>query len=111
MPSEFKKAVSHLPTALTTIYTVPTGATAVIIGAQVANVHVAATPLDANVDLAVLDVGTGSSFYLTRNLTVPVGSAIDLVTGKVVLKAGDVIQARGDIETALDLVLAVLEVT
>lgn len=111
MPSEFKKAPAHLGTALADIYTVPTGATAVVIGAQVANVHVATTPLDANVDLAIVDVGTNDVFYLTRNLTVPVGSAIDLITGKVVLKAGDKIQARGDIATALDLIVAVLEVT
>lgn len=109
MPSEFKNAVLHLTPALSPVYTVPAGATAVVVGAQVANVHMAATPMDANVDLAV--VTNSDTFYLARNLTVPIGSAIDLVTGKVVLKAGDQIQARGDIETALDLIVAVLEVT
>lgn len=111
MASTFRRAFAHLATDLTDIYECPPDTTAVIIGAQGSNVHVAATPLDANIDLGILDVDDVSVFYLVRNLTIPVGSAIDLVTGKVVLKAGDKIQARGDIELALDLVVAVLEVT
>lgn len=110
MASNFRRAFAHLDTTLEDVYTCPEGATAVVIGGQAANVHVASEPEDANIDLAIMDIDDGGTYYLVRNLTIPVGSAIDVVTGKVVLKEGDKILGRADIETALDLVVSILEV-
>lgn len=111
MANIFKTTAAHLSDASTDAYTCPVDTTAVVIGAQAANVHLAATPLDALVSVGIVFDGGVDTFYLVRNLTVPVGSAIDIVTGKVALAPGDKLIAMSDVDVAIDLLVTVLEIS
>lgn len=65
----------------------------------------------ANIDVYV-DKSTGDDIYLIRNAPVPAGSSLELISGnKVILEAGDKLQARSDTATAVDLIVSYLEST
>jgi len=65
----------------------------------------------ANIDVYV-DKSTGDDIYLIRNAPVPAGSSLELISGnKVILEAGDKLQARCGTATAVDLIVSYLEST
>jgi len=91
------------------VYTVPAGKRAIIIMAQVANVE--ASQVGASVRWTDASAG-GAVTYLTDELQVPAASAINPLTGKLVLEAGDTLEAgqEGTPTSALQMTVSVLEI-
>lgn len=88
---------------------VTAGGTATLIILSILASNKAST--SANVDV-YLDKSTGDDVYLIRNAPVPAGSSLELVSGnKIILEAGDKLQARCGTATAVDLTVSYLEST
>jgi hypothetical protein len=69
------------------------------------------TGTSANVDVYLL-TNTGDDVYLIRNAPVPAGSSLELISGsKIIMEASDVLRARSDTSTALDIAVSYLEQT
>ncbi|MBO4169545.1 hypothetical protein [Cereibacter azotoformans] len=91
-----------------TVYTCPAGKTAVILSAQVANVEAA----QVGVSLRWTDASVGGAVtYLTDEVQVPAAAALNPLAGKLVLEAGDTLEAgqEGSPLAALNLSVSVLE--
>lgn len=65
----------------------------------------------ANVDVYLVTT-TGDDIYLIRNAPVPAGSSLELISGsKVIMESSDVLRARADTSTALDISVSYLDQT
>jgi hypothetical protein len=112
MANTFKRATkSSLSTAAvasdsaTNILTATGANTLIIIGMITSN----KTATSATVDLYLLS-GTGDPTYLLRNAPVPAGSSLEYVnSSKLVMNAGDVLRARANTSSALDITVSYLE--
>ncbi len=115
MANTFKlKTDTGVGTTLTTIYTVPTSpdTTTIIIGCLLANIH-ASAQVKANVQIvtAATSGENGDDVYLIKNVPIPHGSSLEIVEGKIVMQAGDVIKIESDTSGSVDVALSVLEQT
>jgi hypothetical protein len=82
-------------------------ATVILLSVLVSN----KTGTSANVDVYLL-TNTGDDVYLIRNAPVPAGSSLELISGsKIIMEASDVLRARSDTSTALDIAVSYLEQT
>jgi hypothetical protein len=91
----------------TNVLTAGSTATLIILSILVSN----KTGTSANVDVYVV-TNTGDDVYLIRNAPVPAGSSLELISGnKVILESSDVLRARSDTSTALDVAISYLEQT
>ena len=102
------KSVS-LTTSLADIYTCPSATEAIVLGIQVANID-GTTTADASVawtDSSDSDAVT----YLIKSATVNAGEAIPALVDKMVLTAGDKIQAMASAASDLCISVSVLEVS
>jgi hypothetical protein len=55
---------------------------------------------------------TGDDVYLIRNAPVPTGSSLEIISGsKIIMEPNDVLRARSDTATALDISVSYLEQT
>lgn len=116
MASEFKSvSFRQLPEfsqsqQYATLYTVPAGRRAIVLMAQVANT----APAQVGVQLRWLDASAGASAWtwLADGVQVPAAAAIGLLSGKLVLEAGDSLQAaqEGSPLNALDITVSLLEI-
>ena len=69
------------------------------------------TGSSANVDVYLV-TNTGDDVYLIRNAPVPAGSSLEIVSGnKIIMESSDVLRARADTATALDIAISYLEQT
>lgn len=101
MANELKRATGVATTAGATIYTVPVGATATIIGCRASN----KTTNDVTVHFTL------NGFYISgADTRLPAGTAMDIMVGsKIVAQAGDVIKAVASVNNTADIVLSYLE--
>lgn len=93
----------------TTTNVLSAGATAtlIVLSVLVSN----KTSSSANVDVYLV-TNTGDDVYLIRNAPVPAGSSLELISGnKVIMESSDVLRARSDSSTALDMAVSYLEQT
>lgn len=100
-----------------TMYTVASSTTTVVLGLVLANINT--TAVTAEVELVSTtsnraganNVANGTSF-LAKNVPIPVGSSLELLTGsKVVLEAGDKIQIDCSVADKLSGTLSIMEIT
>ena len=113
MANVFKlKTDTAVGTALTTIYTVPASTTTIIIGCLLANIH-ASAQVKANVQIvtAATSGENGDNVFLIKSVPVPFGSSLEIVEGKIVMQAGDIIKVESDTAASIDVALSVLEQT
>jgi hypothetical protein len=69
------------------------------------------TGTSANTDVYLV-TNTGDDVYLIRNAPVPSGSSLEIISGsKIIMEASDVLRARSDTATALDISVSYLEQT
>lgn len=69
------------------------------------------TGSSANVDI-YLTTNTGDDVYLIRNAPVPAGSSLEIISGsKVIMESSDILRARADTASALDISVSYLEQT
>ena len=91
----------------TNIVTAGNSSTLIILNALVAN----KTTTSANVYIYLVP-NSGDSVYLLKAVPVPAGSSLELITGsKIILESQDVLRARCDTSTAMDLTLSYLDQT
>lgn len=109
MANTFKNAKLALTTTLTDVYTCPAATTVVVTLAQVGNIHATDS---VEVDFVWTDASAAdAATYVVKSLIVPVKSSIGLLTGKLVLEAGDKLRAKASAATAAELSISVLELT
>ena len=112
MANNFKRATksSLLTTDVTTdaatnILTATGVNTLIIIGMVIAN----KTNLSTTIDL-YLKSSTGDATYLLKNAPVPAGSSLEYISAsKLVMNSGDILRARANYGTALDITVSYLE--
>jgi hypothetical protein len=109
MAETYKNARAAVGTTYATVYTCPSGTTAIVLAAQAANVDgVASADVSAQwLDNSAADVAT----RLVELITVPANAAQNLLDGPVTLEAGDAFQAKASAAGDIELTLAVLEIT
>lgn len=91
----------------TNILSAGASATIIVLGALVSN----KTGTSANVDVYLV-TNTGDDVYLIRNAPVPAGSSLELISGnKVIMESSDILRARSDTSSALDIAVSYLEQT
>ena len=99
----FKNVTANLTSTNTTLYTAPTGYTAIVLMAHVANINTAA----ANVIFGWNNLSTNTE--LVFNYSVPTNEAANLLTGKLVLQNGHSMYASASAVNTLKLTFSVLE--
>jgi hypothetical protein len=100
----FKTITANLTTTMETVYSCPLGYSAVVLMAQITNIDLANTvQISANV------ARTSGSTALIQNAQVPVGDAITVVTGRLVLEYNDGFAVRASANSQSQLTFSVLE--
>lgn len=99
MANTFKNYTGAATTTGSSIYTVPSGTTAVVIGMNLAN-------KDTGTQTASVQLG---STYIIKDAPIPPGSALSVLDGKIILEASEVITVTGDNDNQVDVILSVLE--
>jgi len=113
MANTFKlKTKTTIGTSLTTVYTVPASTTTVIIGLTVANILGSSVNASAQIVSTTVDVETNTSVYFIKDIPLPSGSAVEIMSGnKIVLQAGDIVKVQSNTASALDAALSIMEIT
>lgn len=100
----FRTVTANLTTSMNTVYTAPVGYSTVVLMAQVTNINsVSTAEISANV------ARTSGSTALITNAKVPVGDAITVVTGRLVLEESDGFAVAATANNVAQLTLSVLE--
>ena len=109
MALTYKNARAALGTSYATVYTCPSGTTAIVLMAQAANVDGAASAdVSAQwLDNSAADVAT----RLIDLLTIPVKTAVNVIGGPLTLEAGDQLQAKASAAGDIELTVVVREET
>jgi hypothetical protein len=123
MATEFKRktmadvvttALPNTSNANSDLYTVPVNCDTVIIGLLLTNKSGASVVADVMIEV---QSGQGENVYLIKGAQVPVGSALEVISGKVVVAntagsgVGDTLQVRCDVGSSLDATVSILENT
>ena len=95
------------------LYAVPANCDTVIIGLLLTNKSGASVVADVMIEV---QSGQGENVYLVKGAQVPVGSALEVISGKVVVAntgggVGDTLQVRCDTASSLDATVSILENT
>lgn len=91
----------------TNVLSAGASATIILLSVLVSN----KTGSSANVDIYLV-TNTGDDVYLIRNAPVPAGSSLEIISGsKIIMESSDVLRARADTSTALDISVSYLEQT
>ena len=109
MAETYKNARAAVGTTYATVYTCPSGTTAIVLAAQAANVDgTASADVSAQwLDNSAADVAT----RIAETIAVPADAAINLLAGPVVLEANDQFQAKASAAGDIELTLAISEIT
>ena len=101
MANTFKNEVGVATTGGATIYTCPASTTTVVIGIVLANKS--ASSVTGSVQIG--------STYVVKDAPIPVGSALSPLDGKIILEATDTVVVTASANSAVDVVLSLLEQT
>ena len=109
MAETYKNARQAVGTSYTTVYTCPSATKAIVLSAIAANVDgtVAAGVSAQWLDDSAADVAT----RIIDGVVVPATAAVNLLSGPVVLEAGDAFQAKASASGDIELTLVVDEIT
>ena len=108
MANTFKRYELLLTASLATIYTTPALTTTIVIGMRFANID------GLNEVTCEAKAGqSGSTFYHVGKLTpIPIGSTLKGIEGeKLVLEAGDIIEAKAGATNDVDMSISIMEIT
>jgi len=123
MATEFKRltmgdvpntALPNTANANSDLYTVPANCDTVIIGLLLTNISAGVIVVDVLIEG---QSGQGDDVFLLKNANIPYGSALEVISGKVVVAntgsgTGDTVQIRCQTgATHLDAVISILENT
>ncbi len=105
MANTFKVYRAALGASAAVVYTVPASTTAIVLMAQAANVDTVTVPVTST-----WNDGTNDT-HLVKLLDIPAKAAVNLLSGKLVLEAGDTLSANSDASNKVELTVSVLEIT
>ena len=95
-----------------TLYTVPSSTTTIVIGLMLCNIHTTSVTVDVQLVSDTSDTETNETVLLAKDITIPNGSTLELLTGgKVVLQATDVLKINCSVQAKIDATLSILEIT
>jgi len=95
-----------------TLYTCPSSTTTVIIGLTLCNIHTTTVTADVQLVSDTSDTETNETVLLIKDVTIPAGSSLELLTGgKVVVQATDIIKIDCSVSAKIDATLSILEIT
>ena len=100
----FKSVAVNITTTANNFYTTPAETTTIVLLAQATNVGGSA----ANVTFLSSKLG---GTELVKDFTIPVGDAATMLTGKLVLEAGESMSVSASANAALKLTVSLLETT
>jgi hypothetical protein len=108
MANAFKNAKQICTISLTDVYTVPANTTAIVAMLQAANV----TNRADVITVVWTDASNGNAVTrLGYQVPTPANQAIGLLTGKLFLEAGDKVRAQSGIHQAIEITMAILEIS
>ena len=116
MANTFKvKTNSAMPSSAgspLTLYTVPSATTTVVIGLVLCNIHTTSVTADVQLVSDTSDTETNETVLLIKDVTIPAGSSLELLTGgKVVLQTTDILKIDCSVSAKIDATLSILEIT
>ena len=95
-----------------TLYTVPSSTTTVVIGLTLCNIHTGSVTADVQLVSDTSDTETNETVLLIKDVTIPAGSSLELLTGgKVVLQTTDILKIDCSVSAKIDATLSILEIT
>tara|TARA_B100000029_G_scaffold221777_1_gene219445 strand:+ start:41 stop:367 length:327 start_codon:yes stop_codon:yes gene_type:complete len=104
MANDFKGVQAVGVTSATTVYTAPANKDSIILELDVSNTTTSAI----TTSIEVLDSSAGTDAFIVKEAPVPVGGALQVVSGqKVILETGDSIRVTSS--GACDIICSVLE--
>lgn len=99
----FRTITATVTTTATTIYTAPTGVSAIVLGTQVANIS------NGDAVLTAWHVRGITATELVKNFEIPFSDAMGILSGKLVLQAGDGLRVQAAADNTLKITLSILE--
>ena len=95
-----------------TLYTCPSSTQTIVIGLTLCNVHTTTVTADVQLVSDTSDTETNETVLLVKDVSIPAGSSLELLTGgKVVAQATDIIKIDCSVTAKLDATLSILEIT
>ena len=95
-----------------TLYTVPNSTTTVVIGLTLCNVHTTSVTASVKIESDTSDTETNETVFVTKDVSIPAGSSLELLTGgKVVLQTTDILKIDCSVSAKIDATLSILEIT
>tara|TARA_B100000886_G_C20381878_1_gene474278 strand:+ start:38 stop:388 length:351 start_codon:yes stop_codon:yes gene_type:complete len=95
-----------------TLYTVPSATTTVVIGLVLCNIHTTSVTADVQLVSDTSDTETNETVLLAKDVVIPAGSSLELLTGgKVVVQATDILKIDCSVAAKIDATLSILEIT
>ena len=95
-----------------TLYTVPSSTTTVVIGLLLCNIHTTAVTVDVQLVSDTSDTETNETVLLIKDVSIPAGSSLELLTGgKVVMQTTDILKIDCSVTAKIDATLSILEIT
>jgi hypothetical protein len=107
MALAFKNANLLLTTSATQAYQVPANTSAIITMLQAAN----KTSLADKVTVQWVNNANSAVTSLVQDTPVPARGSVGCITGKMVLKAGDIIRAQCATHQSIEVTLGILEIS
>lgn len=101
MANFFKNFTGQGTTTGATIYTVPAATQGIILGLNLANI------LGSSITVSV-QLG---STYIIKDAPLPSSTALSVLDGKIVAKSGDTIVVTASANSAVDVIISVMETT
>ena len=99
----FKSYAANITTVPTNIYTCPAETTAIVLLAQATNINLSN---DANITFYS---SVNGNTELAKDFTIPVGDSAALLSGKLVIEAGNSIGVYANANSVLKITLSILE--
>ena len=95
-----------------TLYTVPSSTTTVVIGLLLCNIHTTAVTVDVQLVSDTSDIETNETVLLAKDVSIPNGSTLELLTGgKVGMQTTDILKIDCSVASKIDATLSILEIT
>ena len=95
-----------------TLYTGKSSTTTVVIGLVLCNIHTAAVTASVKIESDTSDTETNETVFVTKDVSIPAGSSLELLTGgKVVLQTTDILKIDCSVSAKIDATLSILEIT
>ena len=108
MPEVYQRAQAELTTSLATVYTCPASTSSVVIGMRFTNIDGSNS---VNVEAKVGASGS-TKFIISPGTPLPVGSSLSGLSGdKLIMEAGEILEAKASANGDADIMLSILEIS